>query len=319
MAEDELLFEVLSDSDDDEVVEQPKIATTFTPTIAEPEWFRSNICSSYITIEDTALMNANLAFARRRYEDVVGLCRQAESFKLGKNSRKQWLDLEVETWLIMQQAEKAIGVAEARALLDRGHDTIGRKLHADVRLASYQYEGAKLGYMLCVDASPINSHLWHQLSKCYVKLHEAEQTPKCTCYAMSSIIRARAWAELSLQSAKGFIQDGLRHRLNGIKEDAARLGLSADLSVFEQMDQVEQTLQALGIQVTPLTDDADTNINAEHLPPPGLYHLDPTEFEQRWFHARQYLPRSEVELPEPEMPEKVDRGALATSSNAAES
>jgi hypothetical protein len=73
---------------------------------------------------------------------------------------------------------------------DRGFDTIGRKLHADVLFACKQFEGmrqslvllrssshvlmtvagAKRGYMLCLDAQPINGRLWQSLSECYFRL-----------------------------------------------------------------------------------------------------------------------------------------------------
>ena len=55
-------------------------------------------------------------------------------------------------------------------------------------------------------------------------------------------------------------------------------------------------------------------MHAEHMPPRGLELPDEAVFVDQWFHKRQYLPQSEVELPEPAPPEKVERGALATGS-----
>ena len=81
---------------------------------------------------------------------------------------------------------------------DRGFDTIGRKLLADVLFACKQYEGtstqpclqprlpmtqstdalgAKRSYMLCLDAQPINGRLWHRLSECYDHLSVSPSSP----------------------------------------------------------------------------------------------------------------------------------------------
>ncbi|EGD72196.1 hypothetical protein PTSG_11560 [Salpingoeca rosetta] len=332
MEDEDVLFEVIDDSSDDDGSgvaeggatdgdsnssngggnkgkkgEGSDIPTSFKARFLDHLWFddvdEALAKHAYHERKKVSLCKANMALMRENYEQALALCDELRPLVTGKGELREWAETEARAALALKRLDIAIPAAKHR---------------------------------LCLVAQKTNFRNWHLLSKCYARLAATsadDDAARLTNYRTQSLIRSLAWLKflhimLVLQplhttslreldntqtqlSSHGFVRDQrirdeaeLLAELHGVRPDIA------DMTCHDAMKVVQDELASLTATAIATAPDEIGRDYVEHVPPSGLA-VDRDAFESEWFHTQRRLPDEQHaahdDMPEPELPEKGPR------------
>ena len=154
---DQLLFEVLSDSDEEgngfnqggkRERKTPPPPESFQARFLDHHWFEDvdNALEkhAYHERKKVVLCKANRALMRKQYKEALDLCEQVRPLVTQKGETREWAETEARAALALNLLDLAFTAAQRRAGLDRGYEWAGRRLFADTAFQLKRFDGAFL-------------------------------------------------------------------------------------------------------------------------------------------------------------------------------
>lgn len=162
--------------------------------------------------------------------DLAAACRIRNTHEPHRAQRaleRALLEVESRAAAAAGDAPRALATALERAALDRGYETVGRRLAADALLRADRTEEALSAFMLCVDGQRCSPHLWRSLADCYLALPPALARPKHRHFAILALLRARAWTGVALHGSTGFAREPQAALCRELEEALAALSVAS--------------------------------------------------------------------------------------------